>query len=552
MHRRAIVAIGAAALFAVACVPAPHPSPEVLTDEAVDPTWDDGLTEEVAALDTDGWVTVADPERAAPGYTLILYRRRVPLLIDLAGRVVHAWPRVRAVGRARVTEQGNLYLISQDDTVQEYDWDGNLLFEHRLPGRKHFPHHDLIKLQNSNYLILGRSRVDHRDYLREIDPRGEVVWSWNLVDHSDDFPQWDHEARDPGHINSICELVENRWFAGGDERFRPGNLLISARNMSTVFIVDRPTGEIAWQASEGLDYQHEALMIPEGLTGAGQILVFNNGYNDRHAFRRSRVQTYNPQTGEVDWEYGSPFFFSSIAGVAQPLWNDNFLVASSHGGRIFETTRDGDIVWQLEPPFMPMRPARYPPDHCPQLARIPRTDPPTVVRDAPFIDRDLYSFLLPDEGLKNVEGIHGKLLPTAGGCRQLMIPPEASLRLRYGFGDATLDSGPIEARFVAELRQPDGERLAGLLDHVLRSDSGHPGLSQTAVVSLEDYPYHTLDLCLDAITGSTPDGIEAKQATLWGDPKIRLSGDRRLLIPKPTEAMLRFREEQLKAIGYVQ
>src|SRR5262245_7062369 len=37
------------------------------------------------------WVTVYDPARARNGYTLTLHDARVPVLLDMNGRVVHAW-----------------------------------------------------------------------------------------------------------------------------------------------------------------------------------------------------------------------------------------------------------------------------------------------------------------------------------------------------------------------------------------------------------------------------------------------------------------------------
>ncbi|MBW2315582.1 MAG: hypothetical protein JRH10_15495 [Deltaproteobacteria bacterium] len=79
------------------------------------------------------WVRVLDPEKATPGFTLALFRRRLPFLMDLAGRVVHAWPEVRVMGRARLTPDGHLHVIAIDGSVQEYDWEGRLVFRFPLP-----------------------------------------------------------------------------------------------------------------------------------------------------------------------------------------------------------------------------------------------------------------------------------------------------------------------------------------------------------------------------------------------------------------------------------
>ena len=130
----------------------------------------DGLEERFTAEDMSAWITIQNPERAAPGYTLALYKRRLPFLMDIEGRVVHSWPEVRVVGRARLSKEGHLLVISADDKIDEYDWDGRLLFRYTLP-EGHRPHHDVIRLRNGNILILAQSLVevssghDRRDYL---------------------------------------------------------------------------------------------------------------------------------------------------------------------------------------------------------------------------------------------------------------------------------------------------------------------------------------------------------------------------------------------------
>jgi len=43
---------------------------------------------------------------------------------------------------------------------------------------------------------------------------------------------------------------------------------VSARNLDALYIVARPGGEVVWTYGEGLDWQHEARMIPDGHPGA--------------------------------------------------------------------------------------------------------------------------------------------------------------------------------------------------------------------------------------------------------------------------------------------
>jgi len=75
------------------------------------------------------------------------------------------------------------------------------------------------------------------DYLVEMTTRGQVVWEWRSWEHLDPeteviTPQ-DHR-HEWTHGNTVAELPD-------------GNLVLSFRNVSTICIVDRPTGRITWK-----------------------------------------------------------------------------------------------------------------------------------------------------------------------------------------------------------------------------------------------------------------------------------------------------------------
>ena len=316
------------------------------------------------------------------------------MLIDMNGNIVHVWPLVRAVARARLNRQGRLAVIGRGNLVEEYDWDGNLTWSYR-PPRGHRSHHDLIQLSNGNYLMLATEHRTGRNYLREVDGDREVVWRWWSGDHQAAFSGWDPESRDPTHINSINELPPNRWYDAGDERFRPGNILACARNLNTIFIIDKRSGDVVWQYSDGLDYQHEAIMVEDGLAGAGLITVFNNGYNNLFGYRRSRVQAIHPTQSEVAWEYAPKYLFSATGGTARRLASGNTLITSTYGGRVFEIDATGGIAWEWVPPHPPGRAERVAYDHCPQLAVLPLPAETQVrpERAGPYVDNDLFNFV---------------------------------------------------------------------------------------------------------------------------------------------------------------
>lgn len=255
------------------------------------------------------------------------------------------------------------------------------------------------------------------DRLIEVSWQGDIVWEWVASDHVDELG-FSADARkaiaaasttnaargsfDWLHVNSATYVGPNRWFDQGDRRFAPNNVIISSREASLLAIVGRD-GKIVWRLgpdfSESKELrairqiigQHHAHLIPNGLPGAGNLLVFDNGGASgygftnpiapagRGAFARatSRVLEINPVTLELVWSYTNPRFFSTNISSAQRLPNGNTLIAAGAGGRMFEVTKEGVIVWEyLYPSFSGpnssnavYRSYRVPYGWIPQLAR---------------------------------------------------------------------------------------------------------------------------------------------------------------------------------------
>jgi hypothetical protein len=112
-----VIAI-ALACSLVSCSGRPETAPPAATptfgDEeivATDPP--DGLLGILTQHDTTTWVRRFLPEKASSGFNLILYLRRLPILLDMNGNVVHKWPTVRAVSRARLNREGRLLVIAR-------------------------------------------------------------------------------------------------------------------------------------------------------------------------------------------------------------------------------------------------------------------------------------------------------------------------------------------------------------------------------------------------------------------------------------------------------
>ncbi len=127
-------------------------------------------------------------------------------------------------------------------------------------------------------------------------------------------------------------------------------------------------------------------MIPKGLPGEGTILVFDDGgwagygapnpvsaTGERNALRDySRVIEFDPVTLKIVWEYSPAAvgyqtpqhnyrFYSGFFSSAQRLPNGNTLITEGADGRIFEVTREREIVWEYVSPFFYTRDPRFKP-----------------------------------------------------------------------------------------------------------------------------------------------------------------------------------------------
>ena len=143
------------------------------------------------------------------------------------------------------------------------------------------------------------------------------------------------------HLNTIELLPENE-LGHRDPRFRAGNWLVSLRNANVVVILDRVTREVVWSWGPGeIELQHMPTLLENG-----NLLIFDNG--TERGF--SRVLELDPVAKEIAWRYQADppeAFFSKWRGANQRLSNGNTLITESERGRVFEVTRDGEIVWEF-------------------------------------------------------------------------------------------------------------------------------------------------------------------------------------------------------------
>lgn len=340
------------------------------------------------------------------------------------------------------TGQRNPKFGFQDNVnLVQLDWEGNVVWSfdkydlvsdpHRKKTWMARQHHDYQRdgspvgyyvpgmapqVDGGNTIMLcHKNRVNREisekmlidDAVIEVTWDGQIVWEWACSDHFSEFGFSEEArntmARNPGivpagggmgdwmHMNSISKLGPNRWYQSGDERFDPENLIFSGRETNILAIIEKKTGNIVWKVgpyyteTEALRNlrqiigPHHAHMIPEGLPGAGNILVYDNGGmagygapnpgspdGRRNALRDfSRVMEFDPVTLEIKWQYPAPGgpggpgiggrLYSSFMSSAQRLPNGDTLITEGGTGRLIEVNIEGEIVWEFVSPWKDRR-----------------------------------------------------------------------------------------------------------------------------------------------------------------------------------------------------
>ena len=298
--------------------------------------------------------------------------------------------------------------IFDNKEIGELDWDGKVVWRwgEGAPGGAARQHHDWRREANGDNLVLAN--LSHPidgfaqpkvldDVIYEVTPTGGVAWRWVASEHLDEFGFTPDQLKlvkasaspDYLHINNMSIVGPNKWFDAGDTRFAPDNIIVDSRNANFIVIIDHRTGAVVWRLGPNFEVkpkrpeagqagakpmlprpvdqisgQHDAHIIPEGLPGAGDLLVFDNqgegGYPPvaLGVNTGSRVLEIDPVNQQIVWSYSAEdsnaaawTFQSSFISSARRLPNGNTLIDEGINGRVFQVTPGGEIVWEYVSPY---------------------------------------------------------------------------------------------------------------------------------------------------------------------------------------------------------
>lgn len=348
----------------------------------------------------------------------------VTYLMDKSGQKVHEWHGQYGTGlSAYLLPSGQLLRTSSPPLtvfaaapgsnggrVELLDWDSNVLWRFDYASDQYQQHHDVYHMPNGHVLMVAWEKRTAAEALAagrrpnlvpaagevwpdtiiEVDPAtNRIAWEWRIWDHL--VPPGEDPADHPGLID-VNFAAENGvdWTHANAVSYNAAldQVVLSVRNFSEIWIIDHSTttaeaaghtggrlrrgGDLIYRWGQpeayGVDAprtlfgQHNPHWIETGLSGAGHLLIFNNG--DAVARPYSTVveietplqpdgsYAYDPKAGYGPaapvWEYKATppaSFFARIVSGAQRLPNGNTLVCDGPAGHFFEVTSAGQTVW---------------------------------------------------------------------------------------------------------------------------------------------------------------------------------------------------------------
>lgn len=346
-------------------------------------------------------VPIINREKISDGYTLIApYNRMLSddpkqlskiYLLDLMGNSVNTWDSQHQTLYSILKSNGNLLVTMEipkysqffppggnTGIIQELNWNSKVVWEYKNERM----HHDFVPLKNGNILVALWEKTPNNiaqnvvggvpgselqgvmwsDEIAEINPKGESIWSWHAYEHLD--PEKD----------ILGQLMPRyAWSFANGLAYSETNpidgtpaILISSRSTNNVLMVRRSDGEIIWRSPKGmLSAQHDPTFLQNG-----NIMVFDNGFDrapNPFPLYGSRVLEIDPRKNEIVWKFDGGEgvidkvrFFAPLVSGAQRLPNGNTLITDGPKGHIFETTKEGEIVWDFINPYTTTQTGHFP------------------------------------------------------------------------------------------------------------------------------------------------------------------------------------------------
>jgi hypothetical protein len=190
--------------------------------------------------------------------------------------------------------------------------------------------HELRALPNGDFLVLASPILTGVDLtglstlgtnqnmvdcvIQEVSPQGVVVWDWDAMDHFDPIQDCTYPI-----VKTVSgQMIVNAFHCNSIDVDSVGDLLVGARNMDSVFLVEKATGAVQWKMGgatytrDGASYikvqgdpltsfyrQHDVRLLPDG-----NISMFDD-HTDMPGAARAVIYSYDVAAGTATmiWQY---------------------------------------------------------------------------------------------------------------------------------------------------------------------------------------------------------------------------------------------------------
>ena len=330
-----------------------------------------------------------DSSKAFQGYTLFAPKHYLTTYVmDMSGGIINTWWSKYEPGQSvYLLENGNLLRCcftsgnrafiggGEGGRLEEYNWDGDMIWSMWYSDDKKLSHHDIEPLPNGNLLLMVveiktraqcleagfnssvlRTDKVYPEYIVEIERYGsnnfEEVWEWHIWDHLiQDVDEKKINYGNPKEHPELLNVNASRriaafWNHANSIDYNPrlDQIILNARGQNEFWVIDHTTtteeakghtggkygrgGDILYRwgnpemygagrkSDQKLFLQHDAQWIPDEYPGGGNILIYNNG--DRRGREYSTVDEIVPPVDRKGFypslKPGEPY------APKEPLW----------------------------------------------------------------------------------------------------------------------------------------------------------------------------------------------------------------------------------------
>jgi hypothetical protein len=323
-------------------------------------------------------LTISEP-KALPGYTLLSTMNSKSIyLLDNQARVVHTWqPQTSSMHCCYLLPNGHLLRPAELGgrersfgggpaplgRVQEFTWDGEIVWDYTFFNDKQLPHHDICRMPDGHVLMIvwEKKNVDEclaagrkkdlvskyllPDSLIEVKPTGktsgEVVWEWHLWDHL----VQDQDATKPnyGVIADHPELVDVNYRpeefggpggprdaakkkSGGNEKVAQGKSKAEIDRLKSIGYAGSAASQAQrvnpdWTHVNSVDYNPDLDQIMLSVHSFSEVWVIDHGTTKAEAAGHTGGR--RGKGGDLLYRFGNPAVSSTGSPAEKRLYNQH-------------------------------------------------------------------------------------------------------------------------------------------------------------------------------------------------------------------------------------